>query len=85
MIIFGSVFKKKNNQTKIFLKKITETGLVRFFRTKTGSNRFGLVFPFLLGFFQFGSVFFLFFSVWFFRFQAYKTETEPNWSVFSKF
>jgi hypothetical protein len=24
-------------------------------------------------------------SVQFFRFQAYKTETEPNWSVFSKF
>jgi hypothetical protein len=24
-------------------------------------------------------------SIWFFRFQVYKTETEPNWPVFSKF
>ena len=33
-----------------------------------------------LGFFRFA-----FGSVWFFQFQAYKTETEPNRSVFSKF
>jgi hypothetical protein len=63
--------------------------LVRFFRTKTGSNRFGSVFSVWLGFSQFGSVFFSlgsvqfgffqfgFGSVQFFWFQAYKTETEP--------
>jgi len=56
--------------------------------TKTGSNRFGSVFSFdsvlaLFGsvflFFRFGSDFsgFFFVWVWFFRFQAYKTETEP--------
>ena len=57
------------NITKlIFLKKKTETGSgsVWFFRTKTGSNRFGLVFSVWLGFivgltrffwFGFGSVF----------------------------
>jgi len=42
-----------------------------------GQNRFK---PVWLGFFRFG-----FGSVWFFQFQAYKTETEPNRSVFSKF
>jgi hypothetical protein len=52
------VFIKKNNQTKFFLKKpkLVQTdrfqfGLVWFFRTKTGSNRFGLVFSVWLGFF----------------------------------
>jgi hypothetical protein len=64
---FGSVFIKKNNQTEIFfLKKLkpnrnrfkpTGFGSVRFFRTKTGSNRFGSFFPVWLGFFGFGSVF----------------------------
>ena len=69
---FGSVFIKKSNQTEIFfLKKKTETGSNRpvsvrfgFFRAKTGSNRFGSVFPVLLGFLGlarffvgFGSVF----------------------------
>jgi len=59
---FGSVFIKKNNQTKIiiFLKKKTETEpkpgqtdrfRFGFFRAKTGSNRFGSVFPVWLGFF----------------------------------
>jgi hypothetical protein len=52
--------------------------------------RFGSVFFwFGSGFFWFGSGFFWVFSsfgsVWFFQFQAYKTETEPNRSVFSKF
>jgi hypothetical protein len=44
---------------------------------QTGLTQF---FPVWLGFFPvwFG-------LVWFFRFQAYKSETEPNWSVFSKF
>ena len=63
---FGSVFIKKSNQTEIFFFKKTETepkpvqtnrfwfGSVRFFREKTGSNRFGWVFSV---FFRFGSVF----------------------------
>jgi hypothetical protein len=70
VIIFGSVFIKKNNQTEFFLKKKpkpnrnrvkpTGFGSVQFFREKTGSNRFGSVFRFWLGFLGFGSVF----SVW---------------------
>jgi len=54
------------------------------FYEKTGSNRFGSVF-------QFGSVFFglaRFFSIWVrfsFRFQTYKTETEPNRPFFQNF
>jgi hypothetical protein len=77
VIIFGSVFIKKSNRTEIiiFLKNKTETepkpgqtdrfrfGSVRFFREKTGSNRFGSVFSVFFGFgsvFRFGSVF----SVW---------------------
>jgi hypothetical protein len=68
VIIFGSVFiKKKITKLKFFfLKKKTETkpgqtdrfrfGSVRFFRAKTGSNRFLLVFfglaRFWLGFFS---------------------------------
>ena len=67
---FGSVFIKKNNQTEIFfLKKKPKPGQTDrfrfgFFRAKTGSNRFGSVFPvlarfsrFWLGFLGFGSVF----------------------------
>jgi hypothetical protein len=54
MIIFGSVFIKKNNQTEIFFKNKNQN------RTETGSNRFGLVFSvwlgFFLGFFGSGSV-----------------------------
>jgi hypothetical protein len=56
--------KKKSNQTEIKKKKNrnrvkpTGFGSVRFFRAKTGSNRFGLVFPVWLGFLDFGSVFF---------------------------
>jgi hypothetical protein len=66
---FGSVFIKKSNQTETGSNQPVS---VRFFRAKTGSNRFGSVW---LGF---GSVFFRFFvgfgSVRFFRFFAYKTE-----------
>ena len=64
---FGLVFIKKSNQTDFFFEtknrnrvKPTGFGAVRFFRAKTGSNRFGSVFPvlaqfsrFWLGFFQF--------------------------------
>jgi hypothetical protein len=59
VIIFGSVrfLSKKVTKPKKIYKKKTETGsnrpvLVRFgfFRAKTGSNRFGLVFPVWLGF-----------------------------------
>jgi hypothetical protein len=61
VIIFGSVqilsklnfFKKNQNRFKP-----TGFGSVRFFRTKTGSNRFGSVFFGLVWFFWFGSVFF---------------------------
>jgi len=70
VIIFGSVFIKKNNQTEFFFEKKpkpnrnrvkpTGFGSVQFFREKTGSNRFGSVFRFWLGFLGFGSVF----SVW---------------------
>jgi hypothetical protein len=82
---FSLVFIKKNNQTDFFKKtkpKPVQTdrfrfGSVWFFRTKTGLNRFGLVFLVWLGFFRFG-----FGSV---RFFAYKTKTEPNRPVFSKF
>jgi len=56
LIIFGLVWflSKKSNQTDI---KKTETGSnrpvsVRFFRTKTCSNRFGLVFSVLAMFFS---------------------------------
>ena len=60
---FGSVFIKKSNQTEFFFIKKTETeprpvqtdrfrfGSVRFFREKTGSNRFSSVFSVWLGFF----------------------------------
>jgi len=93
---FDSVFYKKSNQ--IELKK-KQTGSnrpvsVRFFRTKTSLAQFfsgsvwffwfGLVFLVWLGFFWFGSIFFGLGSVWFFRFQVYKTETKLNRSVFLK-
>ena len=69
---FDSVFIKKNNQTKIFLKKMkidsNRLVWVRFFRIKTSSNRFGSVF-FCLG------------SFGFFSFRLIK----PNRPVFSKF
>jgi hypothetical protein len=59
--LFGSVFIKKSNQIEFFFKKnqnrIKPTGFisVRFFRAKTGSNRFGSVFS------GFGSVWVVFF------------------------
>jgi len=78
VIIFYSVrfLSKKSNQTEIFFYKKTETGRfrfgsVRFFRKKTDSNQFDLVF--FPGFFRFG----------FFSFTLIKPK--PNWSVFSKF
>jgi len=70
IFVFIQFLYKKKIKLKFFLKK-SKTGLnrpvlgsVRFFRRKTGSNRFG-------------SVFFCFFylgSVRFFQFQAYKTK-----------
>jgi len=76
---FGSVFIKKSNQTDFFLNK-TKTGsnrpvLVRFFRTKTSSNRSDSVFSVLtclflvwLSFFSLAWFFFwfgfIFFLVW---------------------
>jgi len=73
VIIFGSVrfLSKKVTKPKFFfLKKKTETepkpgqtdrfrfGSVRFFRAKTGSNRFGSVFPVLARFSRFWLGFF---------------------------
>jgi len=84
VIIFGSVrfLSKKVTKLKFFFWKKTETepkpgqtdqfrfGSVLFFRAKTGSNRFGSVFPvlarfsrFWLGFFRFWLGFFRFSSV----------------------
>jgi len=93
MIIFSSIrfLSKTSNQTEFFKKqnrnRFKPTGFGSFFWTKTGLARFFRfcsVFRFGLilaqFFFRFGSVFF-----WFFQFQAYKTETEPNRLVFSKF
>jgi len=102
---FGSVFIKKSNQTEIFFWKKTETepklgqtgrfrfGSVRFFRAKTGSNRFGSVFLVLARFFSvwlgFGSVFpvwlgFFWFFVGFgsvrFGFLVIKPKPKPNWT-----
>jgi hypothetical protein len=63
VIIFGLVFiKKKVIKPNFFFKKKTETDLnrpvsVRFFKTKPGSNWFGLVFSGLAWFFLFSSVF----------------------------
>jgi hypothetical protein len=100
---FGSVFIKKSNQTEFFFfKKKTETepkpvqtdrfwfGSVRFFREKTGSNRFGSVFRFDSVFsvwLGFGSVWLGFFPVFFsvrFGFSGSRLK-KPNRSVFSKF
>jgi len=91
----GSVFIKRSNQTG-YLKKTktkpepvqTNRFLFSYFEQKpvqTGSVvfRLGSVFPVWLGYFL---VFlFGFGSVRFFQFQAYKTEIEPNQSVFKKF
>jgi hypothetical protein len=90
---FDSVFIKKNNQTEFFFKKNQN----RFKPTGFGFVWFGFLEqkqfkPVWLGFFGlaqfwlgFFSIFFGWGSVRFFRFQACKTKTEPNRSVFSKF
>jgi len=65
---FGSVFIKKITKQNFFKKnrnRFKPTGFGSVFRTKTGSNWFGLVFSVWLGLARF------------FQFQAYKTETEP--------
>jgi hypothetical protein len=80
---FGLVFIKKIIKLNLFLKKTETTSnrpvLVLFFRTKTGSNRFGSVFLFWLGFFSGLG------SVRFFWFQAYKTETNRTDQFFQNF
>jgi hypothetical protein len=79
---YDSVFIKKNNQTEI-KKNRTEIGsnrpvLVRFvFRTKPVQTSLTRFFRPGSVFFRLGSAFLWVFSVRFFRFQAYKTETEP--------
>jgi hypothetical protein len=70
-------------------KKPVQTGLARFFRFWLGFLGFGSVFSgFGSVFFGLARFFFRFFvgfsSVRFFRFFAYKTETEPNRPIFSK-
>ena len=104
MIIFGSVrflskkiiklnffFLKKKPKPNRNQVKPTGFGLVRFgfLRAKTGSNRFGSVFPVLAWFSRFfpvlarfGSVFFQFFvgfgSVWFGFFGFLLIKPKPN-------
>jgi hypothetical protein len=83
---FGSIFIKKNNETEI-LKKKTETSShrlvsVRFFRTKTGSNRFGLVFSVLARFFAGLARFFRF---GFFRFRLIKPKPNRTGWFFQNF
>jgi len=85
---FGSVFIKKSNQTEIFFfwkknrnrVKPTGFGSVRFFRGKPVQTGLALFSRFWLSFFGLARLFFWFFvrfgSVRFFRFFAYKTETE---------
>jgi len=92
VIIFGSVFIKKSNQTEIIIKKkpkpnrnrVKPTGFGSVFLggkpVQTGLARFWLGFPGWLGLARFFSV-----SVRFFWFFAYKTKTKPNRPVFSKF
>ena len=82
--VWFGFYKKKPNwfkkKTKIGSNRL---GLVRFFRTKIGSNRPVLIwlgFSVWLGFFQFG-----FGLIWFFWFQAYKTEIKPNSNRFNQF
>jgi hypothetical protein len=82
---FASVFIKKI--TKPNLKKKLKPNRNRFKPTGFGlvfldKNRFKLVGLVWLGFFLFDLGFFGLGSVRFFQFQAYKTETEPNRSVF---
>jgi len=100
---FGSVSFKKSNQTEIiFFEKKPKPGRtdrfrfgsIRFFRAKTGSNRFGSVFsvlarffPCLARFFRFGSVLARFFSGFLsvsVRFGFLLIKPKPNRPVFSK-
>jgi hypothetical protein len=92
VIIFGLIrfLSKKVTKPNFFFFKKTEIGSnrpvsVRFFREKTGSNRFGSVFPVLTRFSRFFPVFFglarFFFrffvdfgAVRFFWFFVYRTE-----------
>jgi len=87
VFIFSSVWflSKKITKPVFYWNQFKPIGF-GYFRTKTGSNRLGSVFSAWLGFFsgltrvfsvwvRFG--FFDLSSVWFFRFQTYKTETEP--------
>jgi hypothetical protein len=84
---------KKKTETE---PKLGQTDRFWFFREKTGLARFssfglvfsnfGSVFSILARFFPILARFFFGFgSVRFFWFFAYKTETEPNRPVFSKF
>jgi hypothetical protein len=77
VIIFGSVWflEKKRNQTEI--KKTTETGSNRPVLARFGFLEKKLVQTGLARFFPVFFVWVRFSSVWFFWFQAYKTETEP--------
>jgi len=99
--LFGSVFIKKNNQIEFKKKpkpnrnRFTPTGfgLVRFFWTKTGSNRFDSVFSVWLSFcsvfsglarfFLFGSVFFVRFG--FFGFRLIKPKSNRTGRLFQNF
>jgi hypothetical protein len=89
-------FFKKNTETEPEPKPVQtdqfQFGFLeqnRFKLVWLGFFWFGSVFSVWLGvglvFFWFGLVFFGLGSVWFFQFQAYKTKTEPNRSVFLKF
>jgi hypothetical protein len=73
---FGSVFIKKSNQIKFFLKN-PKPNRNRFKTTHFGFFFLNQFFWFGSVFFQFGSVFFGLGLVRFFQFQAYKIETEP--------
>ena len=80
--LFGSIFIKKISKPEFFFKKkpkLIQTGLTRFW---LGFFQFGLVFSVWLGFFL---AFIGLGSIWFFQFQACKTETESNQSTFLKF
>ena len=97
MIIFSSVrfLSKKITKPKFFFwKKTTETGSnrpvsVRFFRAKTGSNQFGSVFRFWLGFLGFFRFWLGFLSVsvrfGFFGFLLIKPKPNRTGRFFQKF
>jgi len=97
MLLFAiQILKEISNKKKILKKKPKQNrngvkptgfGSVRFFRAKTGSNRFGSVFPvlarFFFRFFGLARFFFRFFvGFGFFGFLLIKPK--PNRPVFSK-